>query len=108
MKEINISGVKVGHAYSPFIVAEMSGNHNQSLDIALQIVEAASKSGVHAIKLQTYTADTITLDVNSSDFYISDANSTWNGAKLYDLYKKAYTPWEWHKPIMDMCKALDL
>lgn len=85
----------------PFIIAEMSGNHNQSLDRALEIVDAAAKAGAHAIKLQTYTADTITLDVKGGDFEITDNKSLWSGQNLHDLYSKAHTPWEWHKPIMD-------
>lgn len=92
----------------PFIVAEMSGNHNQSLERALQIVEAAAKTGVDGIKLQTYTADTMTLDIKEGDFFINDANSLWQGRSLYDLYQEAYTPWEWHKPIFDRCRELGL
>ena len=108
MKEIVIEGRKIGKDNSPFIIAEMSGNHNQSLDRALEIVETAAKSGAHALKLQTYTADTITLDVNDGDFYINDPKSLWNGNSLYKLYQKAYTPWEWHKSIFDKCKQLGL
>lgn len=92
----------------PFIIAEMSGNHNQSLERALQIVEAAAKSGVNALKLQTYTQDTMTIDCDSSDFIIEDKNSLWNGEKLYELYKKASTPYEWHKTIFEKCKALGI
>jgi N-acetylneuraminate synthase len=108
VNEFRIQDKKFGSNNSPFIVAEISGNHNQSLERALQIVQAAAASGVHAVKLQTYTADTITLDTDSADFFISDSNSLWKGSRLYDLYKKAYTPWEWHKPIMDKCKELGL
>ena len=108
---MNISNIKVGKnrigvEYPPFIVAEMSGNHNQSLERAIEIVEAAADSGAHAIKLQTYTADTITLDINNSDFTINDENSLWQGRNLHNLYKLAYTPWEWHKPLMK--KAIEL
>lgn len=92
----------------PFIIAEMSGNHNQSLGRALQIVEAAAKSGVDALKIQTYTPDTMTLDCDKPDFIIEDKNSLWQGEKLYDLYKKASTPYEWHKPIFDKCKELGI
>ena len=88
----------------PFIIAEMSGNHNQSLERALQIVDAAAEAGVSALKLQTYTADTMTIDKRDGEFFISDPNSLWEGESLYNLYKKAYTPWEWHKPIFDRCK----
>ena len=108
VKEIVIEGRKIGRKYPPFIVAEMSANHNQSLDSALQIVEAAAKSGVHALKLQTYTPDTLTLDVENEDFFIKDSKSLWKGAYLYKLYQKAYTPWEWHKPIMERCKQLGI
>lgn len=92
----------------PFIVAEMSGNHNQSLERALEIVEEAAKAGVHALKIQTYTADTLTLNVDSPDFIISDNESLWQSRSLYDLYKEAYTPWEWHKPIFDRAKELGM
>ena len=92
----------------PLIVAEMSGNHNQSLERALAIVEAAARAGVDAVKLQTYTADTLTIDADTEDFYIEDADSLWAGKKLYDLYKEAYTPWEWHEPIFRRCRELGL
>lgn len=92
----------------PFIIAEMSGNHNQSLDRALEIVELAAKAGVDAIKLQTYTADTMTLDIDEREFFIEDKNSLWNGMSLYKLYQKAYTPWEWHGPIFKRCKELGI
>lgn len=85
----------------PFVIAEMSGNHNQSLDRALEIVDAAASAGAHALKLQTYTAETMTIDSNESEFSIQDSQSLWAGQALFDLYKKAYTPWEWHKPIFD-------
>jgi N-acetylneuraminate synthase len=91
---------------SPFIFAEMSGNHNQSLERALQIVEAAAKAGAHGLKLQTYTADTMTLDINEGEFFIEDPNSLWCGASLYELYQQASTPWEWHQPIFQKCKEL--
>ena len=85
----------------PFIIAEISGNHNQSLERALEIVDAAAVAGAHALKLQTYTADTITLNVRNKDFLIDDKKSLWDGSNLHDLYQKAYTPWEWHQPIME-------
>ena len=88
----------------PFIIAEMSGNHNQSLDRALAIVDAAAAAGVDAVKIQTYTADTMTLDIDTGEFFIADPNSLWKGESLYHLYEKAHTPWEWHKPIFDRCK----
>lgn len=92
------------HRDSPFIIAEMSGNHNQSLDKALEIVDAAANAGVDALKIQTYTADTMTLDIKEKEFYISDPKSLWNGKSLYELYQQAHTPWEWHKPIFERCK----
>ena len=92
----------------PFIIAEMSGNHNQSLERALKIVEAAAKAGVDAIKLQTYTADTMTIDKDDGEFLITDQNSLWKGESLYKLYQKAYTPWEWHEPIFKRCKELGI
>lgn len=89
---------------SPFIIAEMSGNHNQSLERALKIVDAAAEAGVDAVKLQTYTADTMTIDKSDGEFLITDENSLWKGYSLYELYQKAYTPWEWHKPIFERCR----
>lgn len=88
----------------PFIIAEMSGNHNHSLERALEIVDAAADAGADALKIQTYTADTITIDKSDGEFFIADPNSLWKGESLYSLYQKAYTPWEWHKPIFDRCK----
>jgi len=92
----------------PFIIAEMSGNHNQSLDNALKIVEAAAEAGVNALKLQTYTPDTMTLNVNDKEFVINNPDNIWNGESLYKLYEKAYTPWEWHKPIFKRCQEFGL
>lgn len=102
--EISIDKRKVGPAYPPLVIAEMSGNHNQSIDRALAIVDAAAEAGAHALKLQTYTADTMTLDINEGDFLITDPKSLWAGKSLYQLYEEAHTPWEWHKPIFDRCK----
>ena len=107
-KKIEILHRKIGSNHPPFIIAEMSGNHNQSLDRALAIVDAAAKSGAHALKLQTYTADTMTLDIAKREFFINDPDSLWKGKSLYDLYKEAYTPWEWHKPVFDRCKKLGI
>lgn len=98
----------IGTSVRPFIIAEMSGNHNQSLDRALSIVDAAAAAGVHAIKLQTYTADTMTLDIKEKEFFIDDPKSLWKGQAMYDLYKLAYTPWDWHKPIMKHAKSKNL
>lgn len=98
----------IGREHEPFIIAEMSGNHNQSLDRAFEIVDAAAAAGAHAIKLQTYTAETITLEVRRDEFQITDQGSLWKGKSLFDLYKQAYTPWEWHKPIMERAKSKGL
>ena len=92
----------------PFIIAELSGNHNQSLERAIEIVEVAAETGVHALKLQTYTADTITLDINENEFFIEDNKSLWKGKSLYQLYKEAFTPWEWHKPIIERARELGI
>lgn len=107
-KTITIGHRHIGRSHKPFIVAEMSGNHNQSLERALQIVEAAARSGADAVKLQTYTADTMTINLSEGDFYISDSKSLWKGKSLYELYQEAYTPWEWHEPIFRKCKELGL
>ena len=98
----------IGADQPPFVIAEMSGNHNQSLERALAIVEAAAQAGAHAIKLQTYTADTMTLDVRGGSFEISDPDSLWTGQNLHDLYANAHTPWEWHQPIMERARQLGL
>jgi pseudaminic acid synthase len=108
MKSFKIGKVDIGSEHQPFIIAEMSGNHNHSFERALAIVEAAAKAGAPAIKLQTYTADTITLDCDAPDFIINDPNSLWHGRKLYDLYDEAHTPWEWHKPIFESARKLGL
>lgn len=106
--EINISGRAIGRGHAPFVIAEMSGNHNQSLERALEIVEAAARTGAHALKIQTYTPDTMTLDLDEREFHISDPNSLWAGTSLYKLYGEAYTPWEWHKPIFDRARELGI
>ncbi len=103
-----ISDREIGRKQQPFIIAEMSGNHNQSLERALSLVEAAANSGAHALKLQTYTADTLTLDVSHGEFFISDEKSLWKGNNLHKLYQHAYTPWEWHGPIMQRAKELGM
>lgn len=104
MSYIQIGHRKIGQGYKPFIIAEMSGNHNQSLERALEIVDAAAEAGVDAVKLQTYTADTMTLNVSEGEFFIADDSSLWKGRSLYDLYEEAYTPWEWHEKIFARCK----
>lgn len=105
-REINIAGRVIGASHPPFIIAEMSGNHNQSLERALAIVDAAANAGAHALKIQTYTPDTMTLDLDEREFHINDPNSLWAGTSLYKLYGEAYTPWEWHKPIFDRARSL--
>ncbi|GGN93188.1 pseudaminic acid synthase [Saccharibacillus kuerlensis] len=106
--EFQIGDRWIGRNHKPFIIAEMSGNHNQSLERALQIVEAAAAAGADALKLQTYTADTMTLDIHEGDFFIEDPTSLWKGNSLYNLYKEAYTPWEWHKPIFERATELGM
>ena len=105
---MKIENKNIGLRTEPFIIAEMSGNHNQSLERALEIVEAAASTGAHALKLQTYTADTLTLDVKEGEFFIKDKDSLWKGKSLYELYEEAYTPWEWHEPIMKRAKELGI
>lgn len=105
---MHIAGKEIGQHCPPFVIAEMSGNHNQSLGRALEIVEAAVKTGAHALKIQTYTPETMTLDLDEREFHISDPNSLWAGTSLYKLYGEAYTPWEWHKPIFDRAKELGI
>ena len=100
-----IQNTSISPDHKPFVIAEMSGNHNQSLDRAFAIVDAAAEAGVHALKLQTYTADTITFNGTSEEFVIHDQNSLWKNQNLHKLYQLAYTPWEWHKPIFDRAKA---
>lgn len=104
MKSIQINQRIVADTSPPFIIAEMSGNHNQSLERAIKIVDAAVEAGAHAIKLQTASPDGLTLDVDSSDFKITDKDSLWYGKNLYQLYKEAVTPWEWHEPIFEHCR----
>jgi len=105
---MQIGNNKIGLNHKPFIITEMSGNHNQSLERALEIVEAAAETGTDALKLQTYTADTLTLDVSDGDFFIKDKSSLWKGKSLYELYQEAYTPWEWHEPIIKRANELGL
>lgn len=108
MNEIQLGNYKIGGNEFPFIIAEMSGNHNHSLDRALAIVDAAAEAGVHALKLQTYTADTMTVNIADREFFIDDPNSLWKGQSLYQLYQQAYTPWEWHEPIFKRCRELGM
>jgi len=107
-RAIKIGDRMIGPDHPPFIIAEMSGNHNQSLERALEIVDAAAAAGAHALKLQTYTAETMTLDLKSGDFMIDDPDSLWHGQSLFELYEKAHTPWAWHETIFERCRELGL
>jgi N-acetylneuraminate synthase len=98
----------IGRQSPPFVIAEMSGNHNQSLERALAIVDAAAASGAHALKLQTYTADTMTLDLAEREFCISNPRSPWHGETLHELYQRAHTPWEWHSPLFARARELGM
>lgn len=104
--EITISGRKIGLNHSPYVIAEMSANHNGSIETAFRIIEEAKKAGVDAIKMQTYTADTLTLKCDLPDFKINDG--LWAGRTLYELYEWAHTPWDWHKPLFDRARNLGL
>ncbi len=101
---MKVANVDIGQNSKPFIIAEMSGNHNKSLERALKIIEVAGQSGADAIKLQTYTADTMTINQRGGLFDIVDSNSLWAGRNLYELYEEAHTPWEWHE-AMFKCAA---
>lgn len=107
-EDAGLIGRLIGRDTSPLVIAEMSGNHNGSLDRALEIVEAAARSGAHAVKIQTYTADTMTLDLAAGEFFIDDSKSLWKGQSLHALYQKAHTPWEWHEAIFDLARELGI
>jgi N-acetylneuraminate synthase len=102
-RTIDIAGRIIDPQHPPFVIAEMSGNHNQSLGRAIELVKAAAAAGAHALKLQTYTADTMTIDCEAPGFTVTDQDSVWHGRSLYDLYQEAHTPWDWHKPIIEQC-----
>lgn len=105
---IPVGGRNIGDGSSPFIVAEISGNHNGSLERALELVDAAAEAGVDALKIQTYTAETMTIDLAEKEFFIDDPKSLWKGESLYQLYEKAHTPWEWHAAIFERCRKRGL
>jgi len=105
---MKIGDRSIGRDHPPFVIAEMSGNHNQSLERALAIVDAAGAAGAHALKIQTYTPDTMTLDVRKPGFVIEDPASLWFGRSLHDLYREAHTPWEWHAPIFERARSLGM
>jgi len=105
---LKIADRLIGKGQKPFIIAELSGNHNQSLDRALELIEHAKKSGADAVKIQTYTADTLTIDCDKEDFQLNNEDSLWHGMSMYQLYEKAHTPWEWHQAIFDKCHELGI
>ena len=106
MKDISIGNNLIGITHKPYIIAELSGNHGGSLDRAIELIKSAASTGADAIKFQTYTPDTITIDSDREEFLISDASSIWHGRTLYDLYEEAHTPWEWHKPMFECARSL--
>ncbi len=108
MQEIQIGKSLIGPRHPPFLVAELSANHAGSLSRALEIIEMVKKAGFHAVKLQTYTPDTITLNIKSEEFLIQEPESPWYKRYLYELYQEAYTPWEWHQPIFEYCRKLEM
>lgn len=107
-KDIKVGGVIIGKEHKPFIIAEMSGNHNKSIENAFAIIDAAAAAGAHALKLQTYTPDTLTIDVRHGEFLISDPKSLWFNRNLYDLYDEAHTPYEWHKALFERAKERNI
>ncbi len=107
-EDISTAGHRIGPTGPPLVIAELSGNHNGSLERALDLVDAAAAAGAQALKIQTYTADTMTLDINEGAFVIDDPKSLWNGRSLYDLYDEAHTPWEWHAEIFERARTLNM
>jgi N-acetylneuraminate synthase len=108
MKPVRLGDHEVGQGRPPLVVAELSGNHNGSLDRALAIVEAAARAGAQAVKLQTYTAETMTIDLAEREFVVTNPGSLWMGRTLFELYREAHTPWEWHEPLFRRCCELGL
>ncbi len=107
-EDISTADHRIGPTCPPLVIAELSGNHNGSLERALALVDAAAAAGAQALKIQTYTADTMTLDINEGAFVIDDPKSLWNGRSLYDLYDEAHTPWEWHADIFERARTLNM
>ncbi|MPY96766.1 MAG: pseudaminic acid synthase [Actinophytocola sp.] len=105
---LRIGAHDVGPSHPPFVVAEMSGNYNGDFDRAVAIVDAVAEAGAHALKLQTYTADTITTDADTPAFRVSEDHPLWGGTTLYELYRRAHTPWDWHAPLFERARAKGL
>ncbi len=108
MKTLQIGSKEIGPGLRPLVIAEMSGNHNGSLATALQIVRSAAASGADAIKLQTFSPGTLTIDSRRPEFFIDDPGSLWHARRLWELYEEAHTPWDWHAPIFDLARSLGL
>jgi pseudaminic acid synthase len=106
MKKIKIAGRPIGNDYEPYVIAEMSANHNGNIETAFRIIDEARKAGADAVKIQTYTPDTITLDSDLPDFQIK--GGLWDGKTLYELYEWAHTPWEWHKPLFEHARKVGI
>ena len=105
-KYIEINGRRIGPEYPPYIIAELSANHNGDIDRALKIIEMAKECGADAVKIQTYTQDTLTIDCDKEDFKIK--GGLWNNRTLYDLYTEAHMPWEWHEPLFEKAKEVGI
>ncbi len=101
MNDIQLGTHSIGAGHAPFIIAEMSGNHDGELAKALAIVDAAADAGAQALKLQTYTADSMTLDLHDGEFFINDVGNPWRGSTLHELYQQAHTPWDWHRAVFE-------
>lgn len=101
-KSFRIDGRTIGDGHSPYVIAELSGNHNGEIERAFRLIDAAKNAGADAVKLQTYTADTITIDHDGPGFIIEAG--LWKGRKLYELYQQAHTPWEWHPALFDYAR----
>ncbi len=106
ISKININGREIGVGYAPFVIAEMSANHNGNIDNAYRIIDMANSAGADAVKLQTYRPDTITMDMKTAEFMID--GGLWDGQSLFELYTKAHMPWEWHKPLFDYAKKVGI